>query len=253
MDECYNWLAQQGKWVEVGLIIAMIVVALFSLKLMVSAAGRVIVFILSVSLLGAGFYCLHKVRRERQWIAFRIEYRGKVVFSRGSRLKKGKRCTLEVNGRFQRYQISKPKESATIATLSTGSSKPKNSAKQQGDEPDVSNAGGGIESECRIKLDCGDDIEMSFGPNGKCKYFHQKGIVSFTSHEDSEKRLKLEEKRLVITSSPEHETTQDKPDKAAQKQRVKKRTKKPGKKRPQRKEKVVLRIRRTEIRKPVLN
>lgn len=250
MDECFDWFARQGRWVEVGLIAAMVLVALFSFKLMVSAAARVIVFIVSVALLGGGFYCLQRIRTERRWITFRIEYRGRVVSAKGSDLRKGLRCGLEVDGRFQWFQAKDmegvaPRDLKVRASIGEGGSGTDKSAgkpsqarkgarkKAASKEPGVSTPSSDVESiaghgsisaECRLKLTCGDDQVMNFGPEGKCLYFHHEGRIEFASKEGESMGFKLKGNRAEITST----STERK------------------------QEKVILRFRRTEIRKPVL-
>ncbi len=220
MDECIDWLARQGRWVEVGLIAAMVVVALVSFKFAVSAAGRVVLFVVTVALLGGGFYCLNRIRAQRRWITFRIEYRGRVVSGKGSGLRKGVRCSMEVEGRFQWFQIKEMGDVGPpdLKEMDSDGDQTSSSDKESGEKR------GSISAECRLKLTCGDDKVMDFGPEGTCLYFHHEGRVDFKSGEGVSKALDFGGNRAVINmTSPE------------------------GKK-----EKIILRLRRTEIRKPVI-
>lgn len=214
MDDLYRCLAGEGRWVEIALIVGMVVVALVSLKLMVSVAARVVVLVVTVALIGVGLICLHGVRKERRWVSFQIQYRARVTRSRGYPVPRKRRCTLKVEGRFRHFKYSEAKDKAAkqlAAQLKKTRNKkpPKKNPKKSPQKGRGGKRGGGaalkevplppIQAKCQITLTCGDEFEKLFGPEGTCEYHHENGTVDYETDEGAPVVFYIQKRKAQLT------------------------------------------------------
>jgi hypothetical protein len=209
MEQAFHWIAEQGRWAEYALVGVMILVSLVALKLAVSVAARMVVLLVTIGLVGGGLYCLHRVRKKRQLLTFRVQARGRVVATRGLGLKKNSRCEVVVEGSFRRMDFENGDQGGKVdfrilngspASSAARAGKPGKKARQAKKPPRSP-----IEARCRVTVRCGDELERTFDERGRCKYFYPKGLARYSCQACPQGGLHLDlmRKRARLSGTPQ--------------------------------------------------